>query len=76
MFGCEIILLEQQLFSLPMRFGGLVLSVPTTSAVDLLTASQHATQVIVGVIKQACQFQICVHDDMAFSAQKAHQQLL
>ena len=50
LFGCEITLLEQQLFLLPMRFGELSLSVPTTSAVDLFTASQHATQVIVGAI--------------------------
>ena len=49
-----------------MRFGGLGLSVPNASAVDLFTASQHATQVIVGAIKQACQFQISVHDDMVF----------
>ena len=29
LFGCEITSLEQQLFSLPVRFGGLGLSVPT-----------------------------------------------
>ena len=76
LFGCEITSLEQQLFSLPVRFGGLGLSVPTASAVDLFTASRHATQVIVGAIKQACQFQISVHDDMVFSAKKAYHQLL
>ena len=59
-----------------MRFGGLGLSVPNASAVDLFTASQHATQVIIGAIKQACQFQISVHDDTVFSTQKAYQQLL
>ena len=31
---------------------------------------------IVGAIKQACQFQINVDDDMFFSAQKAYQQIL
>ena len=31
---------------------------------------------IVGAIKQACQFQISVHDDMVFSAQKAYRQLM
>ena len=63
-FRCEITLLEQQLFLLSIRFGGLGLSVPTASTVELFTASQHATQVIVGAIKQARQFQISVHDDM------------
>ena len=76
LFGCETTSLEQQLFSLPVRFGGLGLSVPTASAVDLFTASRHATQVIVGAIKQACQIQISVHDDMVFSAKKAYHQLL
>ena len=76
LFGCEITSLEQQLFLQPIRFGGLGLSVPTASAVDLFTASRHATQVIVGAIKQACQFQISVHDDMVFSAQKAYHQLM
>ena len=36
LFGCEITSLEQQLFLLPVRFGGLGLSIPTASAVDLL----------------------------------------
>ena len=70
LFSCEISSLEQQLFSLPVRFGGLGLSVPTASAVDLFTGSWHATQVIVGAIKQACQFQISVHDDMIFVPRK------
>ena len=76
LFVCEISSLEQKLFSLPVRFGGLGISVPTASAVDLYTASCHATQVIVSAIKQACSFQISVHDDMVFAAQKAYQQLL
>lgn len=68
LFECKITSLEQQLFLLPMRFGGLGLSVPTASAVDLLTASRHATQVIICAIKQACPFLFSVHDDMVFSA--------
>ena len=75
LFGCEITSLEQQLFLQPIRFGGLGLSVPTASAVDLFTASRHATRVIVGAIKQACQFQISVHDDIVFTAQKAYHQI-
>lgn len=67
LFECEITSLEQQLFLLPMRFGGLGLSDPTATAVDLFTASRHATQVIICAIKQACLFQISVHDDMVFS---------
>ena len=76
MFGCKFTSLEQRLSSLPIRFGGLGLSVPTASSVDLFTASRHATQVIVGAIKQVCQFQISVHDDMVFSAQKVYHQLM
>ena len=45
LFGCKITSLEQQLFALSVRFGGLSLSVPTASAVDLFTASQHATPI-------------------------------
>ena len=66
LFGYEITSLEHQLFSLSVRFGGLGLSVPTASAVNLFTASRHATQVIVGAIKQAYQFQISVHYDIYF----------
>ena len=39
LFGCEISSLEKNLFSLPVRFGDLGISVPTASAVDLYTAS-------------------------------------
>ena len=39
------------MFLLPVRFGGLGLSVPVSSAVDLFTVSQHATQLIIGAIK-------------------------
>ena len=42
----------------------------------MYTASRYATQVIVSAIKQACSFQISVHDDMVFAAWKAYQQLL
>ena len=76
LFGCEISSLKQKLFSLLVRFGGLGISVPTASTVDLYTASWHPTQVIVSAIKQACSFQISVHDDMVFAAWKAYQQLL
>ena len=59
-----------------MRFGGLSIFFPIASDVDLYTVSRHATQVIVDAIKKACSFQISVHDDMVFTAQKTYQQLL
>ena len=76
LFGCEISSLEQKLFLLLVRFGELGISFPTASAVDLYNVSWNSTQVIVGAIKQACSFQISVHDDMVFAARKTYQQLL
>ena len=67
LFKCEI----RNFTWAPLAFtsyGGLGISVPTTSAVVLYAASQHATQVIVGTIKQACPFQISIHDYMVFLA--------
>ena len=58
------------------EFCGLVISVPTASAVDLYSASQHATQVIVGAVKQVYSLQITVHDDKVFAARTIYQQLM
>jgi len=45
LFGCEVSQLEQQMFSLPVRWGGLGLSMLSVSASLNFSASQCATQV-------------------------------
>ena len=73
LFECEKSLLEQKLFSLSVKFGGLGIFVPIASAVDLYTAPWYAIQVIVGTIKQAYSFRISFFfDDMVFAAQKTY----
>ena len=47
--------------------------IPSDSAADLYTPSQHAVQIIVGKIKHANSFQISGHNDMIFCA---HQRIL
>ena len=64
MFGCEISSLEQRLFSLPLRLGGLGLDLPTVSANSLNAASRYATEVIVSAIISATPFEPSVHDDL------------
>ena len=76
MFGCEISSLEQRLFSLPVRLGGLGLDLPTVSANSLYAASRHATEVIVSAITVATPFEISVHDDLVFVAQRHYQKQL
>ena len=63
MFGCEIFSLDQRLFSLSVRLGGLGLDLPTVSAYSLYAASRHATEVIVSAIISATPFEPSVHDD-------------
>lgn len=52
-----------QLLSFPVRCGALGISVSVASVVDLYAASQHATKVAFGTIKQVYPFQIGIHDD-------------
>ena len=49
-FGCEVFELEQQLFSLPVHFGGLGVSLPTSSTESMYMASHSATSLIVSAI--------------------------
>ena len=50
MFGCEVSPLELELFSLPVRFGGLGIPLPKHLATSLFNASRFATRVIVNSI--------------------------
>ena len=76
MFGCEISSLDQRLFSLSVRLGGLGLDLPTVSANSLYAASRHATEVIVSAIISATPFEPSAHDDLAFVAQRHYRKQL
>ena len=76
MFGCDISSLEQRLFSLPMRFGGLGLDLPTVSANSLYAASGHATEAIVSAIVFTTPFESTVHDDLVSVAQRHYRKQL
>ena len=76
LFVCEVSQLEQQMFSLPVRWGGLGLSMPSVSASLNFSASQCATQVIVKAITDVNIFELDSHELMLFEARKEYQRLL
>ena len=75
-FGCEINSLEQQMFSLPVRFGGLGVDLPVTSADLMYTASQHATGILVEAIIAGSPLETTVHEDLVLVARRHHQRHL
>ena len=76
MFGCEITSLEQRMFSLPVRFGGLGVDLPVTSADCKYAASRHATGVLVDVIIAGSPLEPSVHEDLVLVARRHHQKQL
>jgi len=76
LFGCEVSQLEQQVFSLPVRWGGLGLTRPCVSASLHFSASQCSTQVIVKAIRNMIPFELDSHELMLFEAQKEYKRLL
>ena len=75
MFGCEISSLESELFSLPVRFGGLGILLPRLLANPLFAASRSATRAIVDSIRFVQGFELDVHDDLIVSAHRSYQQV-
>ena len=69
-FGCEVSLLEQHLFSLPVQWGGLGLMMPCGSATSNFSASQHATQVLGTAIKGVSIFELDNHELMLLEVYK------
>ena len=65
---------EQRLFSLPVRFGGLGVALPTQTADSMYNASRHATTVLVHAIQEAVPFHPCEHTEMVFSARSSYHQ--
>ena len=57
-FGCEISPLEFELFSLPVRFGGLGILLPNHLAKTLYDASRSATHTIVDSIRNSLGFEL------------------
>ena len=74
MFGSEISSLELDLFSLPVRFGGLGIFLPRHLANPLYNASRGATRTIVDLISGAQRFDLDVHDDVV-SARSDYQRV-
>ena len=72
MFGCEISSLEQRMFSLPVRFGGLGVDLPVTSADSMYAASRHATGILMDAIIAGSPLEPCVHEDLILVAQRHH----
>ena len=75
MFGCEISSLEFELFSFPVRFGGLGILLPRLLANPLFAASRSATRAIVDSIRYVQGFELDVHDDLIVSAHRSYQQV-
>ena len=76
MFGCEISSLEQRMFSLPVRFGGLGVDLPVTSADSMYAASRHATGILMDAIIAGSPLEPCVHEDLILVAQRHHRKQL
>ena len=60
-FGCEVSQLEQHMFSLPVRWGGLGITIPCVSASLNFSASQCSTQVIVRAFSDSIPFKLDSH---------------
>ena len=75
LFCCEISPLGSELFSLPIRWGGLGICLPKHTNQLLHNASRGSTHVIVNSIKNIHSFELDAHDDMIASAHKDYQQL-
>ena len=75
MFGCEVSPLELELFSLPVRFGGLGIPLPKHLANPLFNASRFATRVIVDSIRNVQPFELDVHDDIIIFAHRDYQRV-
>ena len=75
MFGCEISPLEFELFSLPVRFGGLGILLPRLLANPLFATSRSATHAIVDSIRYVQGFELDVRDDIIVSAHRSYQQV-
>ena len=67
-FGTEISLQERQLFSLPVKYGGLGIPSACVSAPILYTASRNSTKCIVDTIISHSSFEIAAHETTVFSA--------
>ena len=75
MFGCEISQLEFELFSLPVRLGGLGICLPKYMAQPLYNTSRQATCAIVDSIRNIHCFELDIHDDAIVSAHKGYKRI-
>ena len=64
-FGCDISSLEQQLFSLSVRFGGLGISFPLS---PIYNASRASTQVLISALHGDSTFELATHEATILSA--------
>jgi len=75
MFGCELSQLEFELFSLPVRLGGLGICLPKYMVRPLYNTSRQATCAIVDSIRYIHRFELDIHDDAIVSARKDYQRI-
>jgi len=69
-FGCDISLLEQQLFSLPVRFGGLGVFCPLQTAGPFHSASKASTRILVSALLGDSSFELATHEATVLSARQ------
>ena len=62
--------------SLPVRFGGLGVGLPTMSADSMYAASRHAASIIVEAIVDGCSFKPSLHEDLVLVVQRHYQKQL
>ena len=75
LFGCEISPLESELFSLPVRWGGLGICLSKHMNQLLYNASRDGTHVVDNSIKNIHPFELDAHDDVIAFAHKDYRKL-
>ena len=63
---------ERELYSLPVRYGGMGISIPTTTADDAFDTSRAAADHLAAAIKGECEFNIAQHQQCGRETRAKH----